>query len=690
LSTRSGAALIGLALALAAGAASLNAASDHDDGPASAAMTIAVGLAFVVAGVVAARRRPDNRTGAVMVVAGLTWFTRIAGEANASVPYTLGVAFGGLAYIPFTYLALSFPSGRLSDPLDRLVVGAVAVVVAVLQPIARVFEARPNDCDQCPANAFLMTDHATVADALLRAGDALSLVAAATVVAVLVRRWRAATPPLRRVLAPVYSTGVATAVVLGTAVALETTRGSSGPVFHWLVLALLVAVPVSFLLGLVRGRLAQTAVGRLVVELGDGRGRDDLREAIRRALGDPSLTIAYFDRELRRYVDERERPLPPPAGDGGRVATIVERRGEPVAALVHDASLLDGRGLLDAVTAAAGLALEHGRNLEELRRSEARQRALLNAMPDLLFRMGMDGTYHGVKAERSGLLAVPEDELLGASMHDVLPREVAHAILTAAQEAQRDGGVHTVEYQLELDGEPRDFEGRVVVAGPDEFLLIVRDFTDRKRQEEELRRSRARIVEAGDSARRRLERNLHDGAQQRLVSTLLSLRVARTRLASDPAAAERMLDQAVEELAYGLEELRELARGIHPAILTDRGLEAALRALAARSPVPVAMDGFAERLPPAVEAAAYYVVSEALANVAKYAGAATASVSVARQNGRAVIEVADDGVGGASPERGTGLRGLADRVEALNGRLLIESAPGVGTRVRAEIPVVDA
>jgi signal transduction histidine kinase len=205
---------------------------------------------------------------------------------------------------------------------------------------------------------------------------------------------------------------------------------------------------------------------------------------------------------------------------------------------------------------------------------------------------------------------------------------------------------------------------------------------------EELRNSRARIVEAGTAERRRLERNLHDGAQQRLVSLSLALRLARTRLESDPESAHTLLEAASEELATALEELRELARGIHPAVLTDRGLAPALEALANRSPVQVSIHSVPdERLPAQVEAAAYYVVSESLANVAKYAGASQVDVAVVCQNGWAFVEVADDGAGGADPGRGSGLLGLADRVEALAGNLDVDSPPGSGTRVRARIPL---
>jgi len=204
---------------------------------------------------------------------------------------------------------------------------------------------------------------------------------------------------------------------------------------------------------------------------------------------------------------------------------------------------------------------------------------------------------------------------------------------------------------------------------------------------EELRASRARIVEAADDARRRLERNLHDGAQQRLVSVSLALRLAHDRIQLDPATAENILGNAREELALGLEELRELARGLHPAVLTNRGLAPALELLATRAPLDVQLTVEEVVLPGAIEAAAYYVVCEALTNVAKYASASTARVSVSVVGAHAVIEVADDGVGGAQSAPGSGLRGLSDRVDALDGRLEIESAQGEGTCVRAIIPL---
>jgi signal transduction histidine kinase len=203
---------------------------------------------------------------------------------------------------------------------------------------------------------------------------------------------------------------------------------------------------------------------------------------------------------------------------------------------------------------------------------------------------------------------------------------------------------------------------------------------------EELRGSRARIVEAGDTERRRLERNLHDGAQQRLVSVSIELRLLASRLACDSEEG-RLLAAARQELASSLEELRELAQGIHPAVLSDYGLPVALETLAAKAPLPVRLTvDVSERPPEAVEVAAYYFVAETLTNVVKYAAASAADVAVARSDGRLVVQVADDGVGGADASRGSGLRGLADRVEALGGWLRVASRPSEGTTVRAEIP----
>ena len=286
-----------------------------------------------------------------------------------------------------------------------------------------------------------------------------------------------------------------------------------------------------------------------------------------------------------------------------------------------------------------------------------------------------------------------EDELQGTSFLDLVAREdefaarmaiagAANGVPQAERESRwltRDGGERTVAWTATPITDPSG-EARVLLSGA--------DVTDRKRQEAEVRASRSRIVAATDAARRRLERNLHDGAQQRLAALSLSLRLAESRLPDEAEKALEILAGARVELTQALEELRELARGLHPNVLTDRGLGPALESLVIRSPIPVEIDVADERFPPAVEAAAYYVAAEALANVAKYADATLAEVRVVEDDDGAsiVVEVVDDGVGGADPARGSGLEGLVDRVESLDGTFAVESPPGGGTRIRATIP----
>ena len=205
---------------------------------------------------------------------------------------------------------------------------------------------------------------------------------------------------------------------------------------------------------------------------------------------------------------------------------------------------------------------------------------------------------------------------------------------------------------------------------------------------DDLRHARQRIIAAADAERRRIERDLHDGAQQRMVAVAVTLGLAQSRFESDPKGAYELIAQAREEAQLAVKELRELARGIHPAVLSDRGLGAALEALAGRAPVPVEVSGVPEQpLAPDIEAAAYFVTAEALTNVAKYANASCASVTLSLDDGCLRLSVEDDGVGGADPSNGTGLRGLRDRVEALDGRIDIHSPVGEGTTLTVELPL---
>jgi PAS domain S-box-containing protein len=284
-------------------------------------------------------------------------------------------------------------------------------------------------------------------------------------------------------------------------------------------------------------------------------------------------------------------------------------------------------------------------------------------------------------------------------------KRVLRAVATVTDESKP----FALEYRiLRADGTVRWVLDRgQLVPGPGKRLWMdgaLFDITERRaaeealrRQEidrartEELRASRIRIVEAADEARRRIERDLHDGAQQRLVAMGLQVRLIQRKVLEDPEAAAKLIDGLGKELAEASAELRELARGIHPAVLTERGLTPAISALATRSTVPVeVLEVPQERLAPSVEATAYFTVAEALTNVAKYAQATHATVRVAQVDGELVVEVADDGVGGAKAGGGSGLAGLADRVGANDGSLTVKSPPGQGTTVRAVLPLPSA
>jgi PAS domain S-box-containing protein len=339
---------------------------------------------------------------------------------------------------------------------------------------------------------------------------------------------------------------------------------------------------------------------------------------------------------------------------------------------------------------------------------EARLQALIDSSPLALVEFGLDTRIRLWNPAAERIFGWTAEEMLGRGGLPLAPpaiRGEAEALFVRVQEGawvtdfeterrRKDGTLVAVSIAA---APVRDASGQVVGN-----MVAYTDITERRAQAAEVHRlndelharladlaaSRARIVTAGDVERRRLERNLHDGAQQRLVTLALSLQVARAKLDSDPAAARATLTGAAEELTLALDELRELARGLHPAVLSDRGLRAAVEMLAGRAPVPVEIAALPEgRLPEPVEAAAYYLIAEALTNVAKYARATVVHVRVARSGSGVLVEVSDDGAGGADPDSGSGLRGLADRVEALGGSLAVESPAGAGTTLRADIPV---
>ena len=341
------------------------------------------------------------------------------------------------------------------------------------------------------------------------------------------------------------------------------------------------------------------------------------------------------------------------------------------------------------------------------RRQEGRLQALIDSSPLALVEFDLDTRIRLWNPAAERIFGWSSDEIVGRGGLPMAPpskRAEAEQLFARVRAGESVNDYETVRLRkdgalvaVSIASAPiKDGSGRVLGN-----MVAYTDITERKAQEaevhrlndelharvEELAASRARIVAAGDVERRRLERNLHDGAQQRLVAVSFSLRLALAQLDSDPAGARAIVAEAGDELAFALEELRELARGLHPAILTERGLRAAVETLAARAPLPVEIAEIPDhRLPEPVEAAAYYLIAEALTNVAKYAHASAVRARVTAGDGNIVVEVSDDGVGGADPATGSGLRGLADRVEALGGSLEVVSPAGAGTMLRAEIP----
>jgi signal transduction histidine kinase len=431
-------------------------------------------------------------------------------------------------------------------------------------------------CDGCPDDLLVLGDRRPYGDTVLTISNLSYVALGAMLLWIMAVRWRQASGPRRRGLAPVAAVA---AVLVVAYVVREAMRAlaPSPPLIDALdlvVVATLMLWPLAFLAGLARTRLDRSAVGDLAVQLGEPLPPGRLERVLAGVLHDPTLQLAYWLSDRDGFVDAEGRPVELPAGDGDRAVTILRHDGDPVAAMVHDPALDDDPELVRAVAATARMTIENERLQAEVR------------------------------------------------------------------------------VQLQ-----------------------------------EVRASRARIVEFGDAERRRVERNLHDGAQQRLVNLSLVLGIARSQVptTSDGELAV-VLDEAAAELRLALAELRELARGIHPVILSEAGLGPALASLAERSPIPVTVAvAPPDRLPARVEETAYYVASEALANAAKHAHATIVTISAQRRGDGLMVEIDDDGVGGADCN-GSGLRGLADRVAAVDGRLQVRSPAGQGTRITAELP----
>jgi signal transduction histidine kinase len=528
-----------------------------------------ISVPYIAAGLVAWARRPESRLGPLMIAGGFASGLSALQFAERDLPYTIGAMFDLLPAAFFLHICLSFPDGRLPSMLERGLV-ALAYSAAIGLQLCKLAVGNFG-----PHNLLEISVRPGAADAVGRV-QLLSLSALCLIgIGVLAARRHQGGRPLRRSLALLTGSlalGLLMIAVLLISGLIEAFEGDTFLAIQRSTLFVVGLAPIAFLVGLLDARLARAAVADLVLELREEPEPADLRDALARALRDPSLALAYWLPDFGVYADLNGRPVQ--LQDlNGKATTLIDRDGAHVAALIHDPALVDEPELLDAVRTAAGISLENGR---------------------------------------------------------------LHAELRARLE--------------------------------------------------ELRGSRARIVEAAQHERQLLERDLHDGAQQRLIALSLDLSLLKGRIDGESEAREG-IEQARRQIAASLSELREIARGIHPAVVSGHGLAVALEQLAARAPLPVELRVEIEgRLAEPLEVAAYYVVSESLTNVAKHAQATTARVEVVKEQHELVLEIVDDGVGGADSERGSGLRGLADRVEALNGRLRVWTPRGGGTRVKAEIP----
>ncbi len=540
-----------------------------------AALTLVVGFSLLACGLASWHSRPENRIGLIMVLTGFAWFAAQLEESTVPWMYMIGTAVQSVWGVGLIYLLLSFPSGRLEGRIDRWLVGSGLVLTLGMELWAMVYGSKAGlRCSGCPANLMQVVVDNHKAQNILGLQRLLGIVLVLTVITVLLRRWMRASSVQRRAVAPVLVAGCATLAALVWTVSFDLIGDplNALPAHVWFYT--MATVPIAVLFVFLQRQFARGMVAGLVVELGEPSASGQLRGALARALGDPSLQLAYWFPAEGRYVDERGGVIRLPEPDSGRCSTFVERDGQPIAVLLHDPVLEHNAELVRSVCAAASLALENERLQAELRARLA-----------------------------------------------------------------------------------------------------------------ELQASRARLVEATDAERRRIERDLHDGTQQRLVSIAMALGLLESKLPERAGGAQPLVRETRESLALALQELRELTQGINPPLLTERGLTAALEELCRRAALPTRLHVMVDRrLPDQIESAAYFLASEALTNAAKHSHGREVRVAARCEGSLLVLEIADDGIGGANPAGGSGLRGLADRVEALGGRLTVSSPPGRGTTLRAEIP----
>jgi signal transduction histidine kinase len=524
-------------------------------------------LPYIFAGMVAWRRRPDSAFGPLMILAGFITQLSMLQWTSLPLPNTIGQLCDLLVAAVWLHIFLAYPTGRLAGGAERVVVVVGYVAALGLQVVILAL----GGFDDNHLLSVVRRPHAAeaVENVQLLVLSALALIG----VGLLWGRWRSLPRWQRRRPTQIVIECFGLSLVMLAALLVAGAFQLPGfEVIRLVTFGVAGLAPLAFLAGLLDARLAKAGVGELLVQLRTDP-TPDLQALLAQALRDPTLSLIYWLPQYGSWADQDGNPTSLPRSDNGRRVTFVKQNGEQIAALIYDAGLGEEPELVEAVSAAAGIALENGR-------LEAELRARL----------------------------------------------------------------------------------------------------------QELQGSRSRVVEAQQNERRRLERNLHDGAQQRLVALALELGLLAEKANNDPATQER-LKRARGEVAESLDELRDIARGLHPAVVSGHGLAIALESLAAATPLEVHLktDGL-PRLPEQLEVAAYYVVSESLTNAAKHAQADTVTVEVGVTTDTLIVEIVDDGIGGADSERGTGLRGLADRIEALNGHLRVWSSVGKGTRVRAEIP----
>jgi signal transduction histidine kinase len=528
-----------------------------------AVVDLSVAWAFAGSAVLALSRPSLRRSGWLMAAVAATWFLSDLQLSTVPLIWTLGWVFDSVYLAVIVQLVLSFPEGRIWSTPARVVLAMAYIATVGMSVLAALFQ--PDG-----ENLLVLDPDQARADRIGEIAAAVGVAITCAYVALIAHRLVTLQRVARRAASPLLMGALLSTPILFVGL-IASARGNT-ELSDRLELAdrlATILVPLGFALGLLWSRLRHSGASSLVVELREG-GPETLRDRLARALGDPTLEVAYWVAEPGRYVDADGSPVDLPES-GKRAITHVVAGGAPVAALVHDPALLEEPELVESVRATAALVLENERLAAEIRAQLA-----------------------------------------------------------------------------------------------------------------EVRASRARIVAATDEERRRLERDLHDGAQQRLVG--LSLKLALAQVGADPAAAEALAN-AQADLEGALAELREFARGVHPSILREDGLDAALNTLARRASVPVDISGsVGERLPDAVELATYFFVSEALTNVAKHAQASRVDVTVDLRGDVLRVSVADDGAGGAEADIGSGLAGLSDRLAALGGTLEIESTPGLGTTLTATIP----